>query len=434
MTAVLANPEPLFHLVSSVVLLAAVGILVHLRPKVGIALFLAATALSTDLRDPVFAPRVSAAGLQIGPLDALAAVMLASAAARAVVGRLRGPHVAAVVVLTGLLFVNIVRGIATVGMQLTVNEARPWIYLIAAVTFCAVAPIRDPRWWTAVAFVYCTWLLLRSSMAFAVSGVQQATSYIEIDGQLADPRPVTAAAAAVLAQVILFILAARTRRGRGLVAVVVLGGALILLQHRTVWFAAIGGLTYLAFGALREGGRQRLAAVVASGGTVLAVSLALLSGTVESSAVVLSAENITASDNTFAWRVTGWQELLQQQTTSVSALIGNPFGGGFRRLVGGEVVDVSPHSHYLETFLRFGVLGLAASIVLLVLAWRGAIVFGPASRAVRSALVVIVIFGITYRWSPIYGVLLGTVLGLSAAGRPSELVAPTAVMRHVDAA
>jgi O-antigen ligase len=101
-------------------------------------------------------------------------------------------------------------------------------------------------------------------------------------------------------------------------------------------------------------------------------------------------------------------------------LVGKPFGSGFRRTIAGQVVDVSPHDHYLETFLRFGMAGVVASILLLVLAWRGAAALTPASGALGSILTAIIVFGITYRWSPVEAILLGTILGLSAVQRPQS--------------
>lgn len=429
MSALLADPDALFHVVAAVVLLVALGSIVHARPKVGVALFVALLALSTDLRDPVLVLQVSVAGLQIGLLDVLATVMLASAVARTAAGRVRGPHLPAISVLIGLLVLNVARGLTAHGIQLATNEARAWIYLLAALAFCAAAPIRDGRWWTGLAFVYCGWLVLRTGVGLAATGLQPVTSYVEIDGQLTDPRPVTAAAAAVLAQVMLLLVAARTHRRRDLVAVLALGGVLIALQHRSVWFAAAGGLAYLALRALRDGGRGRLAAVLAGGGAFVAGLLALLSGVAQRSAVAVSAENVTASDNTFAWRVAGWRELLQEQTTVVGALIGHPFGTGFRRVIGGQIVSVSPHNHYLETFLRFGLVGLGASILLVALAWRGAAAFGPPPPAIRSVLIVLVVFAVAYRCNPVQGILLGTVLGLSAGGRRAKSAPETSGSR-----
>lgn len=412
MSQLLADPESAFHLLSGVVLLVALGVVVHCRPTWAVALFVALIAISTDLREPLFAPVISVTGLQVGLLDGLATVMLCSAGYRIAVGRgLRGAPLAAIGVLVGVLVLNVLRGTAALGVQLAVNEARAWIYLLAALAFTATAPVRDRRWWTVIGLGYCGWLMCWTVVGFKVTGVHPVTSYVEVSGELTDPRPVTAAAAVVLAQVMLVLVAVRTRR-RHLVAGAALAATLVVLQHRTVWFAAIAGLAYLGLGALRDGGRGRLAAVLTALAVTAGTVVLLLSGIAQRSAVVVSAENVTASDNTLAWRVTGWIELLQDRTSGAGVLIGHPFGEGFRRVVAGQVIAVSPHSHYVETALRFGLFGLAASVVLIVLAWRGAAPLGRVARAPRAVLIVLAVFALTYRCDPLQGILLGTVLGL----------------------
>lgn len=427
MSQLLADPESAFHLISGVVLLVALGVVVHCRPAWAIALFVALIATSTDLREPLFAPVISVVGLQVGLLDGLVTVMLCSAAYRVAVGRaLCGAQLAPISVLVGLLMVNMLRGMASFGVQLAVNEARASIYLLAALAFTATAPVRGPRWWIVMGLGYCGWLIYWTVSGFEATGLHPVTSYIEIGGELTDPRPVTAAGAVVLAQVMLVLVAVRTRR-RHLFAAAVLGATLVVLQHRTVWFAGVAGLAYLGLRALRDGGRGRLAALLAAAAATTGTLALVLSGIAQRSAVAVSAENVTASDNTLNWRVTGWVALLQDRTTVVGVLTGHPFGEGFRRVVGGQVVVVSPHSHYVETVLRFGLLGLAASVALFWLAWRGAVSLGPAARPPRAVLIALAVFALTYRCDPLQGVLLGTVLGLSRtptpdADRPSSPV------------
>lgn len=422
MNAVLADPDLLFRLTAGSALLVALGLLIHVRPQVGIALFVALVAVSTDLRTPVLELQISVAGVQIGLLDAVSGAMLVSALVRTATGNARGPLFLPIWILVGLFTLNVLRGVHQYGLQLAFNEARSWVYLLAALSFCAASPVRSARWWMGLGLAYCSWLVFRVAAGLAMSGVHPVTSYIEIGGKLTDPRPITAAAAAVLAQAMLFLAVGRSRR-RDLVAVMLLGGLLVVIQHRTVWFAAAGGLAYLGLRALRHGGRGRLAAVLAAGGLALGGLLALLTGAAQRSAVAVSAENVTASNNTFAWRVSGWRELLQEQLTAMGSLFGSPFGAGFRRVVDGQVVAVSPHSHYVETVLRFGLIGLVASIVVVVAAWRAASSSGWPVAGSRSALIVLAIFAVTYRCDPVQGILVGTILGLSA-GRPADVGAP----------
>ena len=412
-SALLADPARLFYAAAGIVLLATLGVIVHVWPKAGVALFVASIAVSTDLRDPISVLATSVAGIQAGPLDVLAATMLVSAVVRIGSGQARGRHLVWIFLLVGVLGLNILRGVDAFGLQGAVNEARSWIYLFSAAAFCATAPIRDARWWTRLGILYCGWLTFRIVTGLAATGLQPVTSYIEVSGQLVDPRPITASAAVVLAQVMLLVTA-RTFHRREFVAVFVLAALLVVIQHRTVWFAAAGGLAYLALTKLRDGGRGRLAVVLGGGGLATVSVAALLTGLVQRSAVAVSASNLTASNNTFSWRLTGWRELLQDHVTPTAVLLGKPFGSGFRRLIGGQVVDVSAHSHYLETFLRFGLVGLFATGMAFVLAWRAASAVEPVTQGLRPTLVVVIFFGITYRCDPIQGILIGTILGVAA--------------------
>lgn len=209
-------------------------------------------------------------------------------------------------------------------------------------------------------------------------------------------------------------------------AIAVLVASLVVLQQRTVWIAtAIAGV-YLGFLALRAGGRARLAAALGAALAFVVVAAGFLTGAVQRSVVAVSAENITQSDNTLTWRFDGWKDLLTKNFGTVQAVIGEPFGSGYSRTVNGVNVTVSPHSHYVEMFLRFGVIGSVAFVVLTVFAWRAApaaaIRLNLDTGAIRAVLVALVVAGVTYRWDIMQGLVLGTILG--AAAPSTQVAAP----------
>lgn len=415
----IADSQALFYAVTAAVLLSAATVVLRWRPEAGVGLLVSVLVLGPDLRDPVLSVGLRVGGYDLALLDALAVVMLAGAVVHGLVTKRGGAHVVLLLVLGALLAVNVLRGVAAFGLQQAVNESRQWFYLLATVAFGVTLPLRDVRRWRQFAVLSAGWLVLVAVVGLLDTGVQPATAPIQVDGQLMDPRPVTAPGALLLAEALLLVLARSRNRYRALVSAAALGGTLLVLQHRTVWIAALAALLYLTAVALRGDRRARLAALVAAGAVTVAALTAFLTGTAQRSAVAVSAENVAAADNTFIWRVTGWRELLQAPTDVTKVVFGDPFGSGFRRVISGQLVTVSPHSQYVETLLRFGVVGLALSVGVFLLAWRGAPAaagtIGASPAALRALLMVAALYGIAYRLDPLQGLLIGTVLGLASA-------------------
>ena len=243
-----------------------------------------------------------------------------------------------------------------------------------------------------------------------------------------DPRPLTAAGASLLAMTTLLGMSwAAGRHPWRKAGVAALVALLVALQHRTVWVALLLAAVYLAVAGLRAGGRSQLAAVLSSVSVVVLGPALVFSRVAAGSVVPASA----GDDGTFLWRLDGWQQLVQRSETAVDVLVGQPFGTGFDRTIGGFLVTVNPHSQYVETYLRFGVVGAVAAVLLLAAAWRaapaGAVAFGVSAAQARAVVVFVAAYGVTYRWDPAQMLILGTLLGAAAVTRTTVPAVPVPV-------
>jgi O-antigen ligase len=133
----------------------------------------------------------------------------------------------------------------------------------------------------------------------------------------------------------------------------------LLLQHRTVWVVTLLGLLWLFRGQTRL-----LRRFVIAGAALTALGGILLATAFRDDFVMESLQDSATNPDTFIWRVGGWYQLIFLRNANLfHFLLGDPFGTGFSRVIGGFRVDVNPHNFYVGIYLRFGILGL------LVLIW-----------------------------------------------------------------
>ncbi|MEU5547919.1 hypothetical protein AB0G85_37375 [Streptomyces sioyaensis] len=85
-------------------------------------------------------------------------------------------------------------------------------------------------------------------------------------------------------------------------------------------------------------------------------------------------------DHTLVWRADGWLELLPQLRTPLDWLIGLPFGTGYKRVMDGILVSLSPHNYFVQLLLRLGLIGVCALTVLYAAVWRSAAAQSDASN------------------------------------------------------
>lgn len=420
---VFGGAEPLFYLLAAVTFGGWAAVLATVDGRLGTSMLLAVLALTLYLRTPVLTWTPSFGSTVVLPLDAITFALLIASLFRWLNGAVRGARSGPLWVLLAIFSVNAGRGISNFGPQQTLAEGRVWLYLLSPLLYAATLPITSTLWWRRACAAGCAWLALNAVVGFAETGVRSAQTYVSLGGELVDPRPVTAGGASFLGITVLLGLAwARHVRWRFVVAAT--GLLLLALQHRTLWVAMILAAVYMVIAGLRAGGRNRLAALLGSGAVVTLGPALLASPVAQGSVLASSAQN----DSTFLWRLDGWEQLLSGPSHPMDILLGKPFGTGFERMINGAPVTVAPHSQYVETYLRFGVVGVAAVLVLVTFAWRAApgraAAFGVTGLQLRAVLVLVFAFGVTYRWDPFEMIIVGTLLSAAGTSRSTADLVP----------
>ncbi|MDR3764688.1 MAG: O-antigen ligase family protein [Acidobacteriota bacterium] len=212
------------------------------------------------------------------------------------------------------------------------------------------------------------------------------------------------------------------------------GPMVLLLQHRTVWLVMLVGFLWLGMQDKRFR-RQAIWGMVTL--AILAVvAVAFLFGSY-SHDIASALQNSASNEDTFMWRFSGWYQLLfaNPARNTLNDIIGQPYGTGFARVIRSGVVDTAPHSHYMDTFLRMGILGM--------LLWLGSFRAGirrlkklppdvqrhiyPGARFWALVLVLQLAFAFTYSIPFHHSVLTGVALaGLGIRRRKENDPAPDA--------
>lgn len=377
---------------------------------------------------------LSLSDFRISAMDALAAVMATAAIVRVLSHGVRAPVRGLALVLLSLLAVNIARGISDFGLQTAINSARPTFYFLAALAFAATVPGGwDKGVWKVV--VATGIALAALAVPFWLSrGLGSAESMVLHNGELVTARPLVAAGALVIVQAAILAIAIRwPPRGWAPYAAVACAGAVLLLQHRTVWVAGIAAAIAAFFGWAHRAGRSGDRLVLAALG--VALLLLPLAGWAfsRSEPLVRSAKEVTYGKSTFTWRETGWRELLEAHHSPSALAIGEPSGTSYSRRIYRTQVDASAHDGYLETYLRVGIPGL------LILLWLGAMLWlrrgrisastGLDTQTIGLLLLTQALFSVTFCLDAIQGIVAGAlVAGLAAA---TERAHPTAGLRPI---
>lgn len=353
-------------------------------------------------------------------------------------------------VLLALFAQSLLRGFAAYGMEGAGNEAREVFYLLAGALYFA-SPKRARR---AASLFGRAWPAL-ATMFVAIGVVNLIAVYrgITLLPRAVDVRGfvgvLNSSATLVVGQalVVLFV-AARARSARARAAQDVLTGLLlftvVLMQQRTAWVAtalavAVAAMlqptmlwrflrgaavaAVLFWGVSASG----LLAWPSSGGT--AGSGSALSGSAAPAGAADVAAAVAQSaqkSGTFTWRILGWKALLaDHEWTPVEVALGEPFGAGFHRSFyakGREwVTDVGPHSLYVRTFLRLGLIGfvLALGLVVRAIALLAVRSDGEVStsRLFVPLGITLAVFSMTYWLQVEQSLVLGLLLGMAEYGR-----------------
>lgn len=391
------------------------------RAEVGAALVLLSAIVQALFVYNV--PSARLGGMRIGVTDLVAVIVLVAAVARCLRLHHFGRHHHWLIMLSSLLLVSLVLGIAGgYGVAASVNDSRQYLFFIGAglymATFRPAVDLYDRigRIWLVAAalmtLLACVrWLDVFGGIDLGVPGERNGvdTAVRVLDG------PYTFFLAGPLLLTMPFWL----RRGQaqwvrllGAVLLVVV----IILDRRTVWLAILVGVAVLLLGRRRPGSRVVGMIVAACLVTVLAFTGDTL---VRDQAPPGSA----TSTGSVSWRVEGWSDLVDSWSASpVNWLVGEPFGSGFARTVEGSTVDAHPHNFYIETMIRAGLGGLLALLALTVgllrRLWRlpaqGAGLLDPS--LLPALLAMQMIWYLTWVPGLEQGIVTGIAIAVAAAG------------------
>lgn len=330
---------------------------------------------------------------------------------------------------------SLLRGIQAHGANLAGNDFRPTFYLLAGVVGLATQPksstvVRDAAdVWIGVALVL---------VAVGMGRSAGLTIGLPVDQQpFLNGRPLYAWPTLFIAQAALLSFFAVPLRSRwaalpGLPYLFMI--AVLLFRHRTVWAAM--AISVVAMWTMlrpersderRAGGRHWAGVLV--GAAVLIFVLLSGNGASLERDLATTANTATSRGSTFMWRVEGWKALLEAQGANAqNLLLGIPYGAGYDREVFRAEVEYSPHSWYVQTVSRVGVLGCVLMVLALLELFSRGRAAGPLPRNLGALLVLsIVVYGIAYYPPEIEGILLGLVVmsarHLSPTVRPAEALA-----------
>lgn len=425
------SPQTAFYAACALLLLAVAVVAVVFKPALGLwalaVLFLTESATTLPLDTSL----VKAGTTHVYPTDAVAVVLLMATA----IYLIRQPPPARIMfplAVAGVVFTaNLTLGVAAFGLHHAVNESREWLYLLTTTAFVVAVGSWTSRFWRpwfalAIGAMGLAWL------GVARHGVHSATSPIVVNGQLVDGRPLNSVGAAAVAFALIVLLGSRTISAR---RKIVFGTAaictLIVVQQRTVW--AILAVTFLVWAAasLRRHGTTRHRRLAATGVAVLStVAVVLAAGVATGNVFDRSLAEATAKHSTFVWRVIGWTDLLHSDHSVAELVLGFRFGTGYRRIIDGQVILANPHSFYVGTVLRLGLIGLIALAFLYWNVWKyrhqAAAALGVSSLTVALLLIALVVFSFTYQPSFVMGAQVAALLVWDPAREPQPAADPMA--------
>jgi len=357
-------------LVLGLALLAAAAVAVAVlealvrRAELGAALLLGVTLLNAILVGRV--PSVTMPGdIRVQLHDVVFALVLAAGLLRMLRMRRFSPLQRWMVLLCIVLLLSLVRGAMTFGPQQAIAEFRLYLaFASGALYFATFAPSsrlndRIGKLWLATSVPLMILVCLRWLDTLAGIDLGVPTEQFGADAAI---KVVNGPYAFFLANAALITVPfwqGRDKRARRLLLLgMLLLLFVVLLNRRTVWLTMIIGIA-----ALMVRGRQlrRRAVAMVIGGVLIAVATYVALGGSSGEESVLRP---AAGTGTLEWRIQGWSELVEGLSNPTEWLIGEPFGSGFTRVVQGLEVQAEPHSFYVTTLLRAGVVGLLALIAL----------------------------------------------------------------------
>jgi hypothetical protein len=260
-----------------------------------------------------------------------------------------------------LIGFSMVRGMAAFGIKTAGNEAREFFFVAAClVYFATFSPSKKRIEQYLKLYLVFAGLLIVTALA-RLAGLIPETSDPEL-------RLLPAMGAYSLCLAFLICLCwsyygHAPRYTRWLAPVY--AGMAIALQHRTVWVVMIGMVA--AIFKIERSLLRRLLPYM-----LIAVALAFIVGfSLHGDQSALRFYESATNTNTLVWRVEGWTDLLENnEQTFLTYLVGQPFGSGYNRYIGGTAVGVAAHDDYVAEFLRVGCAGLIIFLLMLIRPFR----------------------------------------------------------------
>jgi hypothetical protein len=321
-------------------------------------------------------PVISVASITVFVPDLLFALVAGAAFVRMLgLRRLAFPQIG-LVIIAGLALFSAARGAAE-DVAGSVNEFRGMLYFLSgALYFVTVEPTKEflrkvtQYLYAAAILILATSILFWIAFLTGISLPEFIATAHETDGF----RVVHADRTILFAQASLIALPAwqqsyaHGHRLERFLAIIFIP-AILIMQWRVIWILFIAGLAVAGWRGLALG-RKVLIPVI---GTALVALLLLPSifaaGDAPSLDESLGAQATTA--DTFFWRVEGWRALAGSGAESTSEVfLGAPYGRGKLRVINEQEITSQAHSFYLDHYLRHGLLGLIALVLLYLWAIR----------------------------------------------------------------
>lgn len=378
------------------VVLLPLGAIIVLTPKTG--------------AEPIASP----AGLAVLPIDAVIAVCSLAALLGwgTLVRRLMGRRLMASV-FCALLLIQVTVGLSEFKSAAMV-EARHTIALVAIAAYVLSLEespeLRIRRWLYGTATGLCVLAAFRAVTEGLGHADLLSEDYITTRVIVAGQAIVVAAAA----------LAAwhdwvRDRGTRHFLTFVVFALVVALAQHRSVWVATLAGFVLV----LPRIPISKLALRVA----IFLWALALVSpvlvltpiGTEIADVVTGATKSASLDSGTGGDRTESALALIDEAMTDgpIRALFGEPYGSGYERVVYGRLETYHPHNAYVEMLMRVGLLGLAATAVLIFSGWRRAMTKRGVDQTCAGWIPLVAVFSFAYA----FPVELAPLIGLALANR-----------------
>ena len=401
----------------------------------------AALVLGSVIVEATFVDRVPSllvpGGTRVYLTDLVSALLFGAAAARLLRLRRFDRFHRWLMLLGIVLLVSLVRGVAAFGAQAGIADFRQYLFFAGVSLYFASFPLsvslndRIGRIWLAMTVPMMVLVSLRWLDVFA--GINLGVP-AEKFGADAAVRVIDGPFNFFLATAFVMTIPAwqRGERARWLrwMSVVLLLFVLIL-NRRTVWLAILVGVAVVMLRDRHLG--RRAAALVAVGAVMTAVAFFALGGLQEGSQPL-----VKSGSGNLSWRLEGWSELVGAWSRSpTNWVVGEPFGGGFAREVGGTLEVSHPHNFFIETMIRTGLAGLLALLAvtagLLRALWRApardAGLLGPG--VLPALLAMQLVWFLTWIPGSEQGIVTGLAIAAAAAhvsrrGLPAALRSRTA--------